>query len=246
MVLVTSALYLVDLDEGLVPGGEVAVEGEEAHHGVTVKRLAIGESVLLSDGLGRGFSGEVISIDKRRFVVRLEAELPTPAPKLAWTVVQALAKGDRSDLAVQMATELGARRIVAWQAARSIVRWQGERGDRALDKWRATAREAAKQSRRLWLPEVAFANTAAVARLVAAADIALILHEEAPIHLAQCALPPSGTGLIVVGPEGGIAPDEVDTLTAAGGSLVSISDAVLRTSTAAAVALGQLDALARR
>jgi 16S rRNA (uracil1498-N3)-methyltransferase len=145
-----------------------------------------------------------------------------------------------------MVTELGAREILAWQAARSIVRWQGDRADKSLAKWRSVARESAKQSRRLIVPDVLAVSTSDVAAAIAAVDVALVLHEDAPQHVADMELPEEGTGLVVVGPEGGIAPEELDRFVAAGAQLVSISDGVLRTSTAAAVALGQLDVLARR
>nr|WP_220489279.1 16S rRNA (uracil(1498)-N(3))-methyltransferase [Tessaracoccus sp. MC1627] len=228
------------------PGELVVVTGDEAHHAVAVKRVAVGENVLLSDGRGIGVRAEVIEADRRQLVARILEVIAAPSPSLVWGVVQALAKGDRSDLAVQMATELGAREILAWQSARSIVRWQGDRADKSLDKWRATAREAAKQSRRMFVPEVLAVSTADVVGAIAGVDVALVLQEDASQHIADVELPEEGTGLVIVGPEGGIAPEELDRFVAAGAQLVTISDGVLRTSTAAAVALGQLDVLARR
>ena len=242
----TDPLFLAGLDGDLAPGGRVVVTGEEAHPAVAVKRITVGEKVLLSNGHGLGVRAEVIEVGRRELVATILEVIAAPSPSLVWGVVQALAKGDRSDLAVQMITELGAREILAWQSARSIVRWQGDRTDRALDKWRATAREAAKQSRRLFVPEILAASTAEVAAAIAAVDVALVLHEDAPQHIADVELPEEGTGLVIVGPEGGIAPEELDRFVAAGAQLVNISDGVLRTSTAAAVALGQLDVLARR
>lgn len=241
----TFPLFLADFDASIAIGDRVVLVGEEAHHGF-VKRLAPGESVLLSNGVGRGVTGQVVSIDKRELVVEVAGLEEVVEPRIAWTVAQALAKGDRSDLAVQMATEVGARRILAWQASRSIVRWAGDRAAKGLARWAATARESAKQSRRLWLPEVAAATTADVVVAIEAADVALVLHEDAVAHIAEVALPAAGTGLMIVGPEGGISPEELQQFTAAGAIPVLISDGVLRTSTAAAVALGQLDVLARR
>lgn len=246
MVLVTDPLFLADLPADIAPGRAFTVSGEEAHHAVSVKRIAVGEHVLLADGRGTGLRGRVTDVARRELTVEVTEVLQEAAGPVAWGSVQALAKGDRSEIAVQMATELGARRIIAWQASRSIVRWQGDRGAKALEKWRATAREAAKQARRFTVPEVTAASTADVVRAVEEADIALILHEDADLHIAEVELPAQGTGLVIVGPEGGISPEELDRFIAAGAIPVLISDGVLRTSTAAAVALGQLDVVARR
>ena len=241
----TDALFLADFDDAVAPGARVVVEGEEAHH-AAVKRLTVGESVLLSNGRGLGVRGVVAEASKRSFAVEVASVLADPGPALTWTVAQALAKGDRSELAVQLATEVGARRVLAWQASRSIVRWQGDRAAKSLERWRLTAREAAKQSRRLWTPEVEQAATAGVVAAIEAADVALVLHESAESHIADVALPPAGAGLIVVGPEGGISDDELARFVAAGAVPVLISDGVLRTSSAAGVALGQLDVIGRR
>lgn len=241
----TRALFLTPL-AGVGVGDEIVLTGDEAHHAVAVRRIAIGERVLLSDGEGTAVGATVTSTAKRQLGVTVEEVETRDTAPLTWTVAQALAKGERSDIAVQTATELGARRILAWQAARSIVRWQGERAEKSLDKWRTTAREATKQARRYHLPGVGFVTTADVLREVASADIALVLHEEATSHIAEVRLPAAGEGLLIVGPEGGITGEELEGFVGAGALPVSISDGVLRTSTAAAVALGQLDVLARR
>lgn len=242
----TDHLFLAEFDEGIAPGQRVVVTGAEAHHATSVKRISVGESVLLSNGEGLGVRGTVVEATKRELMVEVCEVLSSEVAALRWGVVQALAKGDRSDLAVQMATELGTRRIIAWQAARSIVRWQGERGAKALEKWRATAREASKQSRRFFVPVLEAASTAQVIEAIRGAAVALVLHEDAERHIAQVELPPEGEGLVIVGPEGGISPEELDAFVDAGAQPVLISDGVLRTSTAGAVALGQLEVLARR
>lgn len=241
----TFPLFLADFDAVPGPGDRISVLGEEAHHGF-VKRIAVGEEVLLSNGRGLGVSGTVVSIDKRELVVEVVDGQVGAEPAWTWTVAQALAKGDRSELAVQMATEVGARGIWAWQASRSIVRWSGDRAAKGLAKWRATARESAKQARRLWLPEVASVTTNQLIEAIGGVDQALVLHEAATGHIADLKLAPTGTGLLIVGPEGGISPEELERFVAAGATPVLISDGVLRTSTAAAVALGQLEVVTRR
>jgi 16S rRNA (uracil1498-N3)-methyltransferase len=140
-----------------------------------------------------------------------------------------------------MMTEMGVSEIVPWQASRSIVRWSEERGVRSLGKWRSTVREAAKQSRRLNVPQVSEpVSTRQLAERVASADLALLLHEEADESIAEVDLPEVGTILIIIGPEGGISADELSELTRAGAQPVSVSDGVLRTSTAGVVALAGL------
>lgn len=241
----TDPLFLADFDRVAV-GDVLTLTGEEAHHAVAVKRIVVGEGVLLCNGRGLAARAVVNATGRRELSAEVIETIESAPVPITWQVAQALAKGDRSDIAVQGATEVGARGIIAWQASRSIVRWQGERGDKALEKWRATAREASKQSRRLWVPEVRFATTGDVVEAVREADVALILHEDAALHIASVSLPVEGTGLLIVGPEGGIAPDELERFLEAGALAVSISDGVLRTSTAGAVALGQLDVLVRR
>lgn len=238
-------LFLAEL-AGVVVGGTATVTGDEARHAVAVKRIQVGEHVLLSDGAGRTVTGEVVTAGKQELVVRVDQVEDAPPPALEFVAVQALAKGERSELAVEMLTEVGVRRILAWQAARSIVRWQGDRAAKSLAKWQSTAREAMKQSRRTFLPEVTAAGTKDVAELLAAVDLALVLHEDATEHIADVDLPRQGRVAVVVGPEGGISPEELDTFQQAGARTVLISDGVLRTSTAGAVAVGQLEALTRR
>ena len=169
-----------------------------------------------------------------------------PRPRVV--LAQALVKGDRGELAVELATEAGVDEIVPWRAQRCVARWEdGPRGDKALARWRGTAREAAKQARRAWCPPVtAPVDTAALATLVAEHAVTLVLHESADRRLTDVTLPGTGDVLLVVGPEGGISDAELAALTAAGALAVRLGPTVLRASTAAAVALGALGALTRR
>ena len=222
-------------------GETVLLDGPEGRHAAVVRRIRLGETVVLADGAGRAVTGPVATTGKQSITVEVLGHREEPAPAVRFVVVQALAKGDRGELAVELLTEVGVTEIVPWQAARSIVRWSGERGTKGLARWRSSAREAAKQSRRLWVPTVAEPiDTRTLATRIAAADVALLLHEDAAAPVASVSLPESGEVLLVVGPEGGLAPDELTALTAVGGRPTLLTPHVLRTSTAGVVACAGL------
>lgn len=239
----TDPCYLAELGAPSV-GDVVQVAGEEGRHAAVVKRTRVGEVVLVADGRGRAIRGPVTEVGKQGISVQVDECLTSAPAAHRWTAVQALAKGDRSDIAVESLTELGATQIIAWQAARSVVRWdEAGKADKGVAKWQATARESTKQSRRFVVPEVSYASTERLAAVLGGADLALVAHEDADRPLAGVALPATGEVVIVVGPEGGISPEELARFTAAGAQLVSLGDGVLRTSTAGIVALAQLQAL---
>jgi len=229
---VTPPLFLLD---ALPVGDHAVLDGPEGRHAATVKRLRAGEAVLLGDGCGVLASGVVAAVGRDVVELTLTDRVVAPAPSPRVVVAQALVKGDRGELAVELATEAGVDAIVPWTAARCVARWAGDKG---LARWQRTAREAAKQARRAWVPPVA--------GLVAAADCALVLHEAATTPLAEVELPAAGEVLLAVGPEGGITDDELALLTAAGAQAVRLGPEVLRASTAAAVALGALGVLTGR
>jgi 16S rRNA (uracil1498-N3)-methyltransferase len=239
---VTAPVFVVGEGAVLRPGPFV-LDGPEGRHAVSVRRLRAGEEVVLTDGAGTGAYGTVAAVEGKDRLEVAVAEIRTeaePAPRV--TVVQALPKGDRGELAVETMTETGVDAVVPWQASRCITQWKGERGAKSLAKWRATAREAGKQSRRLRFPEVAeAATTREVARLLEGADFAAVLHEDGGIAtpLATAELPRTGHLVLVVGPEGGVSPEELDQFAAAGAGPYRLGSSVLRTSTAgtAAVAL---------
>ena len=238
-------LFLARFDRVRI-GGIVEVTGDEARHAVVVKRTTPGESVLLADGAGRAVRGRVVAAERNRLAVEVTEILESHPRAHRFVVAQALAKGDRSELAVETMTELGVDEILAWQASRSIVRWQGERGVKSLGRWTATAREATKQSRRFRIPEVSAVTTTRVVERIEAAELALVLHESAEKTLSRVKLPEAGEILLIVGPEGGISPEELERFRGAGAVPVRISDGVLRTSTAGAIAIGQLTVLGER
>jgi 16S rRNA (uracil1498-N3)-methyltransferase len=238
---VSLPVHLVGSLSDATVGSVVEVTGDEAHHAVAVRRLREGEQVVLTDGLGTSVTGSVASTGKRVFTVSVSCVEHVDRPEPAITVVQALPKGDRGELAVEVLTEVGVDVVVPWAAARSVAVWKGERAVKSHAKWQATAREAAKQSRRSWLPSVApLASTADLAAIIAEADLAVVLHEDATTPLSAVDVPAAGRIVVVVGPEGGIAPDELAALASAGARSVRLGAEVLRTSTAGVVAVAAL------
>jgi 16S rRNA (uracil1498-N3)-methyltransferase len=235
----TPPLFLVD---ELPHGDTLLLGGEEGRHAARVKRLAPGEPVLVGDGLGGVLDCVVEQSLADGLLLRILSrhELPEPRPRLV--AVQALPKGDRAELAVELLTELGADEIVPWAAARSVAQWRDERAGKALAKWRRTAREAGKQSRRARLPMITdLASTEDVTQRISQA-LSLVLHEEATLSLASAELPAAEELVVVIGPEGGVTDKELAVFTAAGARAVRLGEPVLRTSTAGAAALAVLSA----
>jgi 16S rRNA (uracil1498-N3)-methyltransferase len=242
----TLPVHLVPSLEGVATGATVEVTGDEAHHAVAVRRLREGEPVVLTDGAGTRVTGTVSSTGKRVFSVRVDTreEVVRPAPSV--TVIQALPKGDRGELAVEVLTEVGVDRVVPWAASRCVAVWRGERATKSHGRWQATAREAAKQARRAWHPVVPpLAPTREVVAMIEQADLAVVLHEEAATPLASLQVP-TGEIVVVVGPEGGLTDEEVSAFEAAGATTVRLGAEVLRTSTAGVVAVGALLARSER
>ena len=249
--------------DGLAPGSVFVLDGPEARHAVTVKRLGVGETLDIADGAGKRLTGTVAAVAPGELSVECSGLSEEPRPAVRLVLVQALAKGDRDELAAETATELGIDAVVPWQAERSIVRWKAERAAKAHAKWQSVVTAAAKQARRAWIPEVRPAvDGAGLQAAVAAADLAIILHEDAVRPLRQvleawlaagAAVDGSGGGavngvaadraaadgadesrevLLIVGPEGGISPREVTRLCDAGAVTALLGHHVLRSSTA--------------
>jgi 16S rRNA (uracil1498-N3)-methyltransferase len=227
--------------------GRFVLDGPEGRHAAAVRRMRTGERMLLADGAGGLAPATVVAAARDSVELDVGAGATEPAPQPRLVVVQALPKGDRGELAVQVMTEAGADEIVPWQAARCVTRWQGDRGRKAWQRWDSTAREAAKQARRAWLPVVAeAASTKVVAARLAAASAAYVLHEAATEPLARLAPPALGEIVLVIGPEGGVSPEELEAFTAAGAQPVRLGPTVLRTSTAGVAALAVVSAATGR
>lgn len=237
----------VFLVESLPAADAFDLDGPEGRHAATVRRIGVGERLVVTDGAGGWLTCSVTGVERDSLSLLVEERASVPAAAPRTVVVQALAKGDRGELAVAMLTEAGVDEIVPWSASRSVTVWRGDRGDKSLAKWRSTARESAKQSRRAWLPVVRpLASTSGVSSLLSEAAAAYVLHEDATEPLAAAKPPSAGLVVLVVGPEGGISPDELTAFTAAGATPVRLGPSVLRTSTAGVAALAVLNTLTSR
>jgi len=236
------------LDESLraedcAPGAVVRVGGSEARHAVTVSRIRPGEQLLLGNGAGLILGGTVVTAEPTELSLRVDTNTVTPPATPRILLVQALAKGDRDELAIQAATELGIDGVIPWAAARSVSRWEGAKIARGRERWASIVREAGKQSIRPWLPSVeGLASTKALAALAGSTRM-LLLEPTASARLTEVPAPTDDRDiLLVVGPEGGIAPSELAILEAAGATRVRLGDTILRTSTAGPAAVAILNA----
>lgn len=245
----TAHLYFVvpgALNDDMAPGAPVTLGGDEGRHAVTVKRVAVGEAVLLSDGEGLVAEARVAATGRGELTAHVERVRREEPPAVTFTLVQALAKGERDLQALEAATELGVDRVLPWQAERSIVQWKGERAEKARRKWVAQAEAATKQSRQATPPCVGELVTKnALAAQIETAALALVLHEDATLGLAQAQLPDEGDVMLLVGPEGGITPGELESFVAAGATPVRMGRTVLRSSSAGPAALAALFARSR-
>lgn len=246
--MVATLFYTDDLPEA---GALAVLAGDEGFHAATVRRIRPGERLVLGDGAGGLAHCEVEHAGRDGLRARVLERWSVAPGCPPVTVVQALPKSERSELAIELATEAGADGFLAWQAARCVANWHGARVDKGLRRWRAVARSAARQSRRPHIPSVAGVLSTAelTSRIrdeVAAGARALALHESATDRLADVDLTRVRSVFLVVGPEGGITDDEIVALSDAGATAVRLGPQVLRTSTAAAVALGALGVLTPR
>ena len=236
------ALHFLVEDSGSAAVGDiVSLTGAEAKHAAVVRRLRVGESVTIGDGAGAWLDGAVTDVSASRVDVRITGRTEADAPPTRLVLVQALAKGDRDELAVQAACELGVDEVVPWQASRSISRWEGAKAVKGRERWAAIVREASKQAHRAWVPEVS--APLSTAQLIAHADgqRMLVLDPTATTRLS--AIESDDRDLVlIVGPEGGITPEELERFDAAGAERVRLGDTVLRTSTAGPAAIAVLSA----
>jgi 16S rRNA (uracil1498-N3)-methyltransferase len=243
----TAPLFFADAEKlrFATAGAHVVLDGAEGRHAATVKRLTVGERVVLSDGAGLRCNVEITAVTANSLEARVLSRVQEPRSRPWLTVVQALAKGDRDERAVETMTEVGVDAIVPWQAGRSITRWDSARAAKGVERWRTTAREAAKQSRRSWVPQISDVEKTpdVVARLrscaASSSGLALVLHEDASRPLPKLR-PDAGEIVLIVGPEGGVSDEELTAFEAAGAVACRLGPTVLRTSTAGTVAAAVL------
>ncbi|MGB3828163.1 MAG: 16S rRNA (uracil(1498)-N(3))-methyltransferase [Ornithinimicrobium sp.] len=241
------------LDDGALVGVEVGdgvdLGGSEGHHAVNVSRMRPGQPILLADGSGALAHCRVAEVGKGSLSARVESVEMEPVPQPRFTLIQALAKGDRDLLAIEVGTELGVDEVVPWEAERSVVRWRGDRAEKAQRKWHNTLIAATKQARRSRVPGLgAVTDRSAVVRRIMAADVSLLLHESATQPLSGMTpqeLPVEGEVLLIVGPEGGVSDEELEAFVQAGARAVRLGSTVLRTSTAGSAAIAVLSSLRR-
>jgi 16S rRNA (uracil1498-N3)-methyltransferase len=225
-----------------VGADRVTLDGPEGHHASDVRRLRAGEGLWLTDGAGARGVGTVREVKRGQLEIDVSEWLLVERQSPRLVVFQAFAKGGRDEAAVESMTEVGVDEVVGWSASRSVAKWT----DRTQAKWQSTAEAAAKQARRSWWPVVTGpVTTAEVATRVVGAGVAIVLHEAATGTLADIEPVAAGEVLVVVGPEGGIADDELAQLVEAGACPVRLGSTVLRSSTAGVAALSAICARTR-
>lgn len=236
----TPPLLFVDDLFGVSAGMVVALPVDESRHAAAALRMKTGEPVLVADGKGhRAFGVAQVQGNQVGVVVTSVEIIAQPNPRI--TIVQALAKGEHGELAVDLMTQVGVDRIIPWSASRSIAQWKSDRADKSRTKWLNMARAAAKQSRRAWIPEIAeVKSTKELVALIPNFDATFILHEDAQHPLALAQLPASGEICLIVGPEGGISEAEITEFVGAGATTAALGSSVLRASLAGAIGLGVL------
>jgi 16S rRNA (uracil1498-N3)-methyltransferase len=233
--------YLADALSGAEPGSTVSIEGAEAKHAVAVSRIRLGERLSIGNGDGLVVTGAVVVAEPSRLSITADEVVRHPEPSPRVTLVQALAKGGRDESAVQAATELGVDAVVPWAARRSIVRWDSAKSAKGVERWRAIVREATKQSMRPRVPVVHdVESTGQLAKRAAHAHV-VVLEPTATVPISSLTLDDRDL-VLVIGPEGGIDPDELELLEGAGATAVRLGDGILRTSTAGPAALAVLSA----
>jgi len=234
-------LFFVD-DLPRKVGSSYEFDSDDAQHAIRVLRMSAGEIFLLSDGKGKWSKVKIFAVKKKSLEVEvIETGVQDPLD-ITFTIVQALPKGDRLKECIELLTEGGVDRIIPWSAQRSIGK-----AEKGVEKLQVTAREASKQSRRLFIPDVAdVANTAKVAEMISEHDLALVFHESATSKVSEILTRKyfeSKSVLIIIGPEGGITNEELELFKSAGAKVALMGRPILRSAHAGLAALSAVNAL---
>jgi 16S rRNA (uracil1498-N3)-methyltransferase len=240
---VVEPMFFAAIGTDTVEGSSFVLSGPEAKHAVSVRRMTPGEAIAVSDGVGVKIRGKVSKVGKDTLDISVESVESVSAPSIQLHLVQALAKGDRDELAIQGCTELGAHGVIPWQSDRSISIWKDEKKAKGQTRWQTIVTEAAKQSLRAFVPVVEPVHTSQeLINRISSFDLVLVLDPEAKESIAQVKLPAAGSVALVVGPEGGMSESELEAFATAGFSSVRMGSGVLRTSTAGMAAVSFLQA----
>jgi len=233
--------YLNEDLTALAVGSTAELVGAEARHAVTVSRLQVGERVEIGNGAGLRVVGSITHAEHALLQIEVEGVTQETVSSPGIWLAQALAKGDRDEMAIQAATELGVDGVIPWTAQRSISRWEGAKVAKGHARWEAIVREATKQSIRAFIPEVGeLVSTKQLAALGASTRM-IVLDPTGEQALTDLEFDDRDV-VLVVGPEGGVAPSELDLLRSAGAGVVRLGSTVLRTSTAGPAAIAVLNA----
>jgi 16S rRNA (uracil1498-N3)-methyltransferase len=221
-------------------GASYSFNSEDANHAIKVLRIEVGEIFRVSDGNGGWANVQVNEVTKRSLETTVLEVGRQEQLEIQFTVVQALPKSDRAKEAVELLTEAGADVIVPWLANRSISRTE------VISKFATTAREASKQSRRLFIPQLhETVKEKGVIELIKNADLALVFHESAQVKLSEIVTPQTKARnvVIVIGPEGGITEEELAAFAAAGAHVAGLGRPILRSAHAGLAALSAVNSL---
>jgi len=241
---VVEPLFHLNLQSLPTVGQIIELTGAEAKHAASVRRMREGEAIQFTNGKGLRIRAIVSTAASNSLTAKVQSAVQENAPDLQITLVQALAKGDRDELAIQAATELGVMQVVPWQAERSISRWIGLKEEKGRERWQTIVNEAAKQSLRSFTPEVMPPITSAnFDQLVDQFDLVLVLDPTSTTGINEIAFTEITQVALVVGPEGGISEAELVGLEAARAVRVHLGDTILRTSTAGVAAIAALNVL---
>jgi 16S rRNA (uracil1498-N3)-methyltransferase len=232
--------YLIDGLDALGVGSHVVLDGDEGRHAVAVSRVRVGEKLMLGNGRGCVAQVTVESVEKTRLTALIQTIRTDAAPARRVTLIQALAKSDRDERAIEAATELGVDAVMPWSAARSVSVWDASKAIKGRQRWESIVREASKQSLRSFVPDVfPLGGTADIASLCEGSNV-VVLDPTGDVPLPDVTLEGSRDVYLVVGPEGGLSPEELATLRQSGAIVASLGRNILRTSTAGPTALAVL------